>query len=140
MEQKNMPAKSEFLLYQSKDGTPDLIIIAAGSEVTLALDCISALEEKGLNTRVVSMPCWELFEAQDKAYKDEVLPPSVKNRISLEAGQTLGWERWVGQYGVSLGVTEFGLSAPGDIIFKEFGFTVENVISMIEKMMKKNQG
>ncbi len=86
------------------------------------------------------MPCWELFEAQDKVYKDEVLPPSVKNRISLEAGQTLGWERWVGQYGVSLGVTEFGLSAPGDIIFKEFGFTVENVISMIEKMMKKNQG
>lgn len=132
--------KGAYVLYQSKDGTPDLIIIATGSEVTLALDCISALEEKGLNTRVVSMPCWELFEAQDKAYKDEVLPPSVKNRISLEAGQTLGWERWVGQYGVSLGVTEFGLSAPGDIIFKEFGFTVENVISMIEKMMKKNQG
>jgi len=132
--------KGAYVLYQSKDGTPDLIIIAAGSEVTLALDCISALEEKGLNTRVVSMPCWELFEAQDKAYKDEVLPPSVKNRISLEAGQTLGWERWVGQYGVSLGVTEFGLSAPGDIIFKEFGFTVENVISMIEKMMKKNKG
>ncbi|HOH91791.1 MAG TPA: transketolase [Anaerolineaceae bacterium] len=132
--------KGAYVLYKSKDGTPDLIIIAAGSEVTLALDCISALEEKGLNTRVVSMPCWELFEAQDKVYKDEILPPSVKNRISLEAGQTLGWERWVGQYGVSLGVTEFGLSAPGDIIFKEFGFTVENVISMIEKMMKKNQG
>ena len=132
--------KGAYVLYQSKDGTPDLIIIAAGSEVTLALDCISALEEKGLNTRVVSMPCWELFEAQDKVYKDEILPPSVKNRISLEAGQTLGWERWVGQYGVSLGVTEFGLSAPGDIIFKEFGFTVENVISMIEKMMKKNKG
>jgi len=132
--------KGAYVLYKSKDGTPDLIIIAAGSEVTLALDCISALEEKGLNTRVVSMPCWELFEAQDKVYKDEVLPPSVKNRISLEAGQTLGWERWVGQYGVSLGVTEFGLSAPGDIIFKEFGFTVENVISMIEKMMKKNKG
>ncbi len=132
--------KGAYVLYKSKDGTPDLIIIAAGSEVTLALDCISALEEKGLNTRVVSMPCWELFEAQDKVYKDEILPPSVKNRISLEAGQTLGWERWVGQYGVSLGVTEFGLSAPGDIIFKEFGFTVENVISMIEKMMKKNKG
>ncbi len=132
--------KGAYVLYQSKDGTPDLIIIATGSEVTLALDCISALEEKGLNTRVVSMPCWELFEAQDKVYKDEILPPSVKNRISLEAGQTLGWERWVGQYGVSLGVTEFGLSAPGDIIFKEFGFTVENVISMIEKMMKKNKG
>lgn len=132
--------KGAYVLYQSKDGTPDLIIIAAGSEVTLALNCIPELEEKGLNTRVVSMPCWELFEAQDKVYKDEVLPPSVKNRISLEAGQTLGWERWVGQYGVSLGVTEFGLSAPGDIIFKEFGFTVENVISMIEKMMKKNKG
>jgi len=132
--------KGAYVLYKSKDGTPDLIIIAAGSEVTLALNCIPELEEKGLNTRVVSMPCWELFEAQDKVYKDEILPPSVKNRISLEAGQTLGWERWVGQYGVSLGVTEFGLSAPGDIIFKEFGFTVENVISMIEKMMKKNQG
>ena len=132
--------KGAYVLYQSKDGTPDLIIIAAGSEVTLALNCIPELEEKGLNTRVVSMPCWELFEAQDKVYKDEILPPSVKNRISLEAGQTLGWERWVGQYGVSLGVTEFGLSAPGDIIFKEFGFTVENVISMIEKMMKKNKG
>ena len=132
--------KGAYVLYKSKDGTPDLIIIAAGSEVTLALNCIPELEEKGLNTRVVSMPCWELFEAQDKVYKDEVLPPSVKNRISLEAGQTLGWERWVGQYGVSLGVTEFGLSAPGDIIFKEFGFTVENVISMIEKMMKKNKG
>ena len=130
--------KGAYILYQSKPGTPDLIILATGSEVSLALDCLPELEKKGINTRIVSMPCWDLFETQDRAYRDEVLPPTVKNRFSIEAGQTLGWERWIGQYGASLGITRFGHSAPGPLVFENFGFTTQNIIEKIETMMKNN--
>ncbi len=82
------------------------------SEVSLALDAAKLLEAGGTKTRVVSMPCWELFERQDQAYRDAVLPPAVKARVSIEAGATLGWSRWVGDRGVALGIDHFGASAP----------------------------
>ncbi len=108
-------------------GTPDLILIATGSEVSLAIDAKKLLEEKGVRTRVVSMPCWELFEAQPQSYRDDVLPPQVTARMSIEAGATLGWSRWVGDRGITYGIDRFGASAPAAAIAKAYGFTPERV-------------
>lgn len=85
------------------------------------------------------MPSWMLFEKQEKTYRDEVLPASVINRFSIEAGRTMAWERWVGQYGASLGIDNYGHSAPGNVVFEKLGFTVENVVKQIELMMERNQ-
>ena len=89
-------------------GTPDLILIATGSEVSLALDAKKILDGKGVATRVVSMPCWELFEEQPDAYRDDVLPPAVTARMSIEAGATFGWKQWVGDRGLAFGNDHFG--------------------------------
>lgn len=132
-------AKGAYVLYQSKAGDPDLIILATGSEVSLAISCLPELEARGINTRIVSFPCWSLFEAQPKAYRDSVLPPTVKNRFSIEAGRTMGWERWIGENGASLGIDHFGQSAPGNLVFEKYGFTVENVLKRIDEMMQSNQ-
>ena len=132
-------AKGAYVLYQTRAGDPDLIIMATGSEVSLAVASLPELEAKGWNTRIVSFPCWSLFESQSKAYRDSVLPPSVKNRFSIEAGRTLGWERWVGDHGASLGIDHFGQSAPGNLVFERYGFTVEKVVMRIEEMMLSNQ-
>jgi transketolase len=132
-------AKGAYVLYQSEAGEPDLIIIATGSEVSLAIACLPELEAKGINVRIVSMPSWMLFEKQEKTYRDEVLPASVINRFSIEAGRTMAWERWVGQYGASLGIDNYGHSAPGNVVFEKLGFTVENVVKQIELMMERNQ-
>jgi transketolase len=109
------------------NGEPELILIATGSEVALALDAKKILEGKGVRTRVVSMPCWELFEDQPQAYRDEVLPPSITARVSIEAASTFGWERWVGEKGLTYGIDRFGLSAPMADIAKALGFTPERV-------------
>jgi transketolase len=109
------------------DGTPDLILIATGSEVSLALDAKKHLVEKGVRTRVVSMPSWELFEAQPQAYRDEVLPPSVTARMSIEAAATFGWSKWVGDRGIAYGIDRYGQSAPMADIAKSLGFTPERV-------------
>ncbi len=109
------------------NGTPDLILIATGSEVSLALDAKNQIESLGLATRVVSMPSWELFERQSETYKESVLPGNVRARISIEAAATLGWERYVGQNGVAIGVDRFGTSAPSAAIAQAYGFTAENV-------------
>ena len=108
-------------------GTPDLILIATGSEVSLAIDTKKILEEKGVRTRVVSMPCWELFELQPQSYLDEVLPPNVTARMSIEAGSTFGWSQWVGDRGVTYGIDRFGESAPMAAVAKSLGFTPERV-------------
>ncbi len=108
-------------------GTPDLILIATGSEVSLALDAKKLIDEKGVRTRVVSMPCWELFADQPQSYRDEVLPPSVTARMSIEAGATFGWSQWVGDRGYAFGIDHFGRSAPAAEIAKAFGFTAENI-------------
>ncbi len=110
------------------EGKPDLIFIATGSEVQLALAAQEKLKIQNINTRVVSMPSWELFEIQDYDYKDTVLPKDIKKRISIEAGSTLGWHKYITDEGIAIGIDEFGKSAPGDWLTKENGFCVEEVI------------
>jgi transketolase len=108
-------------------GTPDLILIATGSEVSLAIKTKPLLEAQGVRTRVVSMPSWELFDRQDEHYRASVLPPDVRGRMSIEAAATLGWERYVGSEGVAFGVDRFGASAPAAEIAEAYGFTPENI-------------
>ncbi len=117
---------------ETKEGaatTPKLILIGTGSEVSLTLEAREKLQSEGVPTRVVSMPCWELFEEQSKEYRDEVLPPSVKARLAVEAGVREGWERYVGDEGDVVCLNRFGASAPGDVALRELGFNVDNVLS-----------
>ena len=116
-----------YVLREAAGGTPQLILIATGSELQLAFHAAEALEADGIPSRVVSLPCWERFEAQDAAYRDEVLPPAVRRRVTVEAGVSLGWERWAGDEGAIIGIDHFGASAPAGTIFREFGFTAERV-------------
>ena len=118
-----------YVVSEAPGGTrPDAILIATGSEVGVAVDAQKLLAERGVRARVVSMPCWELFEAQSQDYQDEILPPSVRTRISVEAGVTLGWQRWVGEEGGCVGIDDrFGASAPGKTVLDALGFTPEHV-------------
>lgn len=109
------------------DGTPDLILIATGSEVSLAVESKRLLDADGMRVRVVSMPSWELYERQSDEYKESVLPREVRARMSIEAGATLGWERYVGDRGFAFGVDRFGASAPAAEIAKAYGFVPENI-------------
>ncbi|MGZ3496203.1 MAG: transketolase [Vulcanimicrobiaceae bacterium] len=115
------------------EGTPDLILIATGSEVSLAVDAAKLLEAKGMKTRVVSMPSWELFAAAPQAYRDSVLPPDVSARMSIEAAATFGWHQWVGDRGYAYGIDHFGTSAPAADIAKAFGFTPEHIAEVAEE-------
>jgi transketolase len=108
-------------------GDPDVILIGTGSEVQHCLGAAEHLVEDGIGVRVVSMPSWERFAAQDAAYRDRVLPPAVRARVAVEAGVTLGWERWVGDAGAVVGLDRFGASAPAERLFEEFGFTADDV-------------
>ena len=119
--------KGAYIL-RDASGTPDVILIATGSEVALAMDAADALAAEGVGARVVSMPSWELFAAQPQSYRDSVLPPAVTARVAIEAGVTLGWERWAGAHGRVIGLDRFGASAPYKVLFEKFGFTVENVV------------
>src|SRR5690606_35287982 len=101
-----------------------LILIATGSEVHLAVESADVLNAQGVATRVVSMPSWELFDAQPLAYRDEVLPPGVRARLAIEAGATQGWRTYVGDAGYMLGVDRYGASAPGDVVLDKYGFNV----------------
>ncbi|MBV8154045.1 MAG: transketolase [Candidatus Eremiobacteraeota bacterium] len=123
-------AKGAYVLNDAQNGRPDLILIATGSEVSLAVDAKKILEERGVATRVVSMPCWELFDQQERSYRDEVLPPAVGARMSIEAAATLGWAKYVGDRGFAFGIDHFGASAPAAAIAKAFGFTAENVAQL----------
>jgi transketolase len=109
------------------DRVPDIILIATGSEVHLALDARARLAQQGVEARVVSMPSWELFDQQSVEYQDRVLPPEVVARLAVEAAVPLGWERYVGLQGDVLGINRFGASAPYQVIFDQLGFTGENV-------------
>jgi len=112
------------------DGQPDIMLIATGSEVHLALQAQEKLSaEKGVRARVISMPCWELFQRQPKEYRDRILPPGIKPRLSIEAGASMGWAQWVGEGGDSIAVDRFGASAPGPEVMKRYGFDVENVVN-----------
>lgn len=118
------------------EGTPDLILIGTGGELHLAVEAYEKLTEEGYKVRVVSMPCWELFDEQDDDYINSVFPPEVTKRLSVEAGISLGWERWVGTDGESLSIESFGASAPAPLLFEKFGYTTENVINIARAMMK----
>ena len=120
---------------QDTSGNPDVILIATGSEVSLAAAAARKLAEKGISARLVSMPCTSLFDAQDQAYRDSVLPPKLKARVSLEAGVTAGWYRYVGAEGRSLGLDRYGESAPAADVFKYFGFTADNVASQVTALL-----
>lgn len=120
---------------QDSEGTPDAIIIATGSEVELAVKAASELAGKGKKIRVVSMPSTNVFDSQDQSYRDAVLPPSVTKRLAVEAGVTDGWWKYVGSNGKVLGLDRFGESAPAGLLFKEFGFTVENVVKHVESIL-----
>jgi len=102
-------------------------LLASGSEVHIALDAAAILSEKGVSARVVSMPCWELFEAQSQSYRDSVLPPSVTSRVAIEAGATQGWSRYTGNEGTVIGLDHFGASAPIQDLYHQFGLTAEKV-------------
>jgi len=120
--------RGAYVLADADGGKPDLILMGTGSEVQWALAARTKLQEQGIKTRVVSMPCWALFEEQDQSYRDQVLPPDVKKRLAIEAASPLGWDKWVGTDGDVIGIQTFGASAPAEIIFEKYGFTVDNVI------------
>ena len=113
-----------------------MILIATGSEVSLALEAHARLAGDGIRSRVVSMPCWELFERQPESYRDTVLPPSVRARVSIEAAAPFGWERYVGLEGAIIGVADFGASAPGPVVMREFGFTPEHVVETAKRLVE----
>jgi transketolase len=123
--------KGAYILSESEKD-PEVILIATGSEVSLILKAQEKLKEKSIQARVVSMPSWELFEKQDAAYKELVFPNKIRKRLSVEAASTFGWLKYTTEDGRSLGINRFGESAPADEIFKEFGFTVENIVSLVE--------
>jgi transketolase len=120
-------ARGGYVLAEASSGEPEVILVASGTEVGLAVEARASLETEGVSTRVVSLPSWFLFNQQDQAYRDEVLPPSVPARVSVEAGSTFGWARWVGSAGASIGLDRFGASAPAEVLFEKFGFTAANV-------------
>ncbi|HYE14086.1 MAG TPA: transketolase [Pyrinomonadaceae bacterium] len=128
------PASPTFV--EDEPCEPRLVIIATGSEVALALEARERLQKEGTPTRVVSMPCWELFEEQPREYRDSVIPPAVGARLGVEAGSTLGWHRWVGDRGDVLGLDRFGGSAPGDTALRELGFNAEDVIARARALLK----
>jgi transketolase len=116
---------------------PDLILMATGTEVHICARVADALEAEGIATRLVSMPCMENFAAQDAGYRDSVLPPQVRARISLEAAATFGWHRWVGELGVAIGMEGFGASAPAGALYKHFGLTPERVAGAARDVVKR---
>ena len=120
----------------SNQNNIDLILMASGSEVELAINAQKALESEGKSVRVVSMPCMDIFEAQDAAYKETVLPFGVRARVAIEAGAEMPWFKYVGLDGQVVGMTSFGASAPAGELFKHFGFTTENVVEVAKKVMK----
>ena len=129
--------KGAYILSDSEKGTPDIILMASGSEVQLIVEAQKVLKEKGVDARVVSMPSWELFEEQSEEYKEKVLPKNVRARLAVEAGSSFGWHKYVGLDGDTITRDDFGASAPADILFKEFGFTVENVVERALNVLGK---
>ncbi|HXW75887.1 MAG TPA: transketolase [Candidatus Eremiobacteraceae bacterium] len=120
--------RGAYVLAGEQGGAPRVLLLSTGSEVHVCMAARELLQAQGIATRVVSMPCWTIFEAQPQAYRDEVLPPAVTARVAVEAASTLGWERYVGDRGSIIGMHRFGASAPGDVLFKEFGFTPDRVV------------
>jgi len=126
-----------YILAEAANGQPEIVLIATGSEVGLIVEAQRELEKQNIQARLVSMPSWELFDAQAEEYRHSVLPPLIRARLAVEAGATQGWHRYVGDLGDVIGLDHFGSSAPGPVLMREYGFTVENVckraLALIEK-------
>ena len=127
--------KGAYVLADAKDGKPDLILMATGAEVHLIIGAYEQLTARGINVRIVNMPSWERFEAQPRAYRDQVLPPDVTARLAVEAASPFGWDRYTGLHGTIIGMNRFGASAPAKDLFKAFGFTIEAVVKKAETLM-----
>jgi transketolase len=130
-------AKGAYVLADAEGGKPDVILMATGSEVRLCVEAYEKLKSEGVKARVVSMPSWELFEAQDAAYKESVFPTSVTARVSVEMAATFGWDRYVGPKGKIIGMHTFGASAPIKDLLKKFGFETENVVAAAKQVLGK---
>jgi transketolase len=127
--------RGAYILADMGDGDPDIILMASGTEVGLIVNAGSRLVAEGINVRLVSFPCWELFEIQDESYQLSVLPPSIPVRLAVEAGVAQGWERWFGDRGGMISIERFGASAPYSVNLDQFGYTVENVIKQAKVIL-----
>jgi transketolase len=132
-------AKGAYVLAGGENSRPDVILIATGSEVSIALQAHDVLTTEGIHSRVVSMPSWELFERQSQSYREAVLPPSVRVRVSIEAASPFGWERYVGSEGAIIGTAQFGASAPGPVVMRERGFTPEHIVETAKALLTGDQ-
>src|SRR6185312_8764183 len=132
-------ARGAYVMADAKRSKPAIILIGTGSEVALCAEVYEALNKEGVAARLVSMPSWELFEQQDEAYRDSVLPPAVKARVSVEAGSVIGWDRYVGPGGARIGMHTFGASAPIKDVMKKFGFTREAVLAAAREQIAKSR-
>ncbi|MET9111772.1 transketolase-like TK C-terminal-containing protein, partial [Streptomyces zhihengii] len=126
-----------YVLREAGGGAPRALLVATGSEVALAIAARELLQERGIPTRVVSLPCLEWFMEQDRSYRDEVLPPGVRARVTVEAGIGLGWERIAGEAGGVISLERFGASADGALLFREFGFTPEAIAAEAENAVAR---
>ncbi|EPD53235.1 transketolase [Paenisporosarcina sp. FSL H8-0542] len=130
-------AKGAYVVSPANKELADALLLATGSEVSLAVDAQQLLAEEGIDVAVISMPSWDRFEQQDAEYKNSVLPKTVKKRLAIEMGVSFGWERYTGDEGSVLGIDRFGASAPGEIVMKEFGFSKENVVARVKSLLNK---
>ena len=127
-------SKGAYVLHDSRQ-TPELILIATGSEVNIALKAAQQLNQQGKQVRLVSMPCTDVFDAQDESYKESVLPKSVTKRLAIEAGVSDYWRKYVGLDGGTIGIDRFGASAPGNVVMEHFGFSQENIVKHALQML-----
>lgn len=130
-------AKGGYVLLDAEGGKPDVILIGTGTELQHCVAAAEKLKAEGIKVRVVSLPSFELFERQDAAYRDSVLPPSATARVSVEMASTFGWDRYVGSKGKSIGMHSFGASAPLKDLLKKFGFEVDNVVAAAKQVLGK---
>jgi transketolase len=130
-------AKGAYVLADAEGAKPQVILMGTGSELRLCVEAYEKLKAEGIKARVVSMPCWELFEQQDAAYKNSVFPPEVTARVSVEMLSTMGWDRYVGPKGKSIGMHSFGASAPIKDLLRKFGFEVDNVVAAAKEVLGK---
>lgn len=140
LDRKALPAasglqKGAYILAELGGKKPDIILMASGSEVSLILEAAQKLANEGKAVRVVSFPSWELFQEQSAEYRESVLPAAVTRRVAVEAGSTFGWEKWVGQHGIVIGIDHFGASAPGKVVMEKFGFSIENILEKAKKLL-----
>jgi transketolase len=129
--------KGGYILWDSSQVRPDVIFIATGSEVHLALAAARKLTGEAIRVRVVSIPSWDIFDAQPAEYRDRVLPPAVKARVAVEAGAKLGWEHYVGLEGAIVGMDRFGASAPANVLYEKFGLTVDQIADTARSLFRK---